>query len=331
MKLAGSLRVIVAVALLLPAVGPRAALVLTSVSYDGFSATELWDINNAGTIVGQAYGPSRRTGFIYSGGVFAEIAGPSGAIGSMATGISDTGTIVGSWFGSDAVYRGFILENGVFSVLNVWHEGRTIVRGISPNGRFITGQFSQGNIYEGAFLYDRQRQDIRVIGSRGAIAQGVNDLGVVVGSEPDGSARVGFVYDLRTFTKTVFPSSAEISDPALRGVDALGTTVSGFGFDPTDLTLGQVGFFGPLDRIELFRAFDSNQTVPYGFNERGQLVGFYATNPERTQYRGFIAAYSVPEPATGILLLLISLVGGLALRTRGTPEAATLAARWLRK
>ncbi len=116
MKLAGPIRVIVAVALLLPAVAPRAALVLTS----GFNATELWDINNSGTIVGQAYGPSRRTGFIYSSGVFAEIAGPTGAIGSLATGISDTGTIVGSWFGADFVYRGFILEAGVYTVLDAW-------------------------------------------------------------------------------------------------------------------------------------------------------------------------------------------------------------------
>jgi uncharacterized membrane protein len=316
MKLAGPIRIIVAVALLLPAVAPRAALVLTSVSYDGFNATELWDINNAGTIVGQAYSPSRRTGFIYSGGAFSEIAGPTGAIGTLATGISDTGTIVGSWFGPDFVYRGFILEAGVYTVLDAWPGAPTFVRGVSPNGRFVTGQLTFPNGYAGAFLLDRERKEYRLVGNESAIAQGVNDAGLVVGSEPLGESRVGFFFDSTTGTKTAFPSSSEIYAPALRGIDPTGSVISGLGFDTTDFNLGIVGFFGPRDSPELFQAFNSNQTVPYGFNDRGQLVGFYAADPERTQYRGFIATYSVPEPGAVGLLLLTSLASWVGLRRR---------------
>jgi hypothetical protein len=294
---------------LAPVVSPHAAVVFTSLGYGDFPATEFWDINNAGTIVGRAYSAERQTGFVFSNGVFTEISGPPGAIGSLATGITESGTIVGSWFGPDFRYRGFMLENGVYSVIDAL-GGTTIVRGVSPNGRFVTGQWSlPGQPVQGAFLYNRNDQTMRRVGTaNNAVAQGVNDRGMVVGSETVGASRQSFIYDLSTFTTTIIPSSGDLVNPALRGIDPTGTVFSGFGIDAINPLWGQIGVFGPLEDFDIFQAFGSNQTTPYGFNDQGQLVGFYATNAERTQYRAFIATNTVAEPKALFLALCSLLV-----------------------
>lgn len=287
----------------------------------GATSTTPWDVNDAGTIVGEADG----VGFVYSGGSFSWVQHPSGAQ-TLLTGLTADGlTLVGNHViaeGDAAGYtRAFVLENGSFTAFEVPGSLATTVRRISDNGRYLAGTWNDAAGSFHGFAYDRltgQRTDFLAEPGRNQIAQGVNDAGLVVGSflrsNPLGGPSVSgaFVHDLATGQRTEVLSVDGLNRPRFRDINAQGL-IAGFA--------GTTALVGDGTTWQAFASGDpaAYSLAGYGLNNRGTLVG-YRQDAETGLFQGWITT-AVPEPATWALwgLGLVALTG--ARRARGRSRA----------
>jgi uncharacterized membrane protein len=306
-----------------------AAYTYTTVLEPGASATAFWDIGNAGTIVGYShFGPlegGAPRGFVYSGGVFTPLTGPSGAIGTYAMGLSDSGTVVGSYYDTTFVedglllpgpQRGFVYTAGSYATFDVPGATDTQLRAISPDGRYLTGFHHSALAPVGqGFVYDTVSNAFTLLGAGGydlTIAQGVNDAGIVVGSDRQVDeetfevlAQIAFTYDATTGIRTdvALPGTDRTS---FRAISAAGV-VTGWTRDAAG-TVGFSGWPGALTPIAIAGAAD---TFAEGSNDAGTVVGNFRVGD--IAFVAFIAT-PVPEPAGAALLVAGLMV--LALRRR---------------
>lgn len=296
-----------------PAYDPPAPLLR-----DGFAATAPWDVNNAGTIVGESDG----VGFVFQGGVFSSVQHPLASAGTLLTGIADDGLLAGTYFFGDAGTprsAGFLLDGASFEALLVPGATSTAVRDLSPNGRYVGGTWNDSAGATHGFVLDRLSGEFTHVpaGPLGepSIVQGVNNAGLAVGSfvraVPGGAPQLGaFTLELATGLRTEYLVAAGLERPRFRGVNAEGL-VSGFG------GLGaNVAFVGnPVsgEWTVLRSAPAGTNSFAYGINDLGVVVGLdVATGTSDS--RGWVAT-PVPEPATWALMGLgLAAVGALARR-----------------
>ena len=180
---------VLAVALQAQAATPYAA---SPFAVPGATSSFLYDINNVGAMVGYASSASNSQSFVYSGGAFQWLNGPAGALSTVALGLSDSGWVVGAYAdtmvddGSGTLVlgpnKGFVWDGSSYTTVALAGYTETVVRGISPDGRYLTGYSRNDTVYD-AWLMDRQDNSTTVITSGIlAIAQGVRNDGSVVGS-----------------------------------------------------------------------------------------------------------------------------------------------------
>lgn len=293
---------------------------MTALTPAGATSSDAWDVNNLGQVVGSYSGAgfSYSRGYVWSGGAFTTLAGPAGALSTNALGVSDAGVVVGS-FNNDEVFdsstgtmvlgnqHGFILQGGAYTVIDLPGATSTVLRGISPDGRFVSGYALNASGGGRGFVLDRNTNSLAVVGGAGdfdmTIVQGINSLGQMVGDErlSSGSgpaSRTSFIYDIATGTRTdqnlpgtTRTSYRDINDAGqLAGFVTLAGTIQGFVGTPAGF---QTFAFGSMDN-----------TILEGLNNAGWLVGSYAVAEGQSQA---ILLTPVPEPATLALWL-----GGLA-------------------
>lgn len=310
---------------LLAAAPAQAAYVLSEFTRPGATSTSLWDINNNGAMVGYSFaaGSANPQAFVYEAGSFTSLAGPAGAIASYAMGISDGGRVVGSYVSSmvdDGTgtmvlgpATGFLYAGGVYTTFSVAGATDTFLRGISPDGRYITGYYSDALRAGNGFVYDLLTATFRSTSAPDSlltIAQGVTNAGLVVGSDtmlPAPLTRPGFYYDTATDTRT---------DAAIAGMR--GTRMRAIGEDGTlagwfiDATGDIHGFVGDLVDYETVDFAGADQTYIEGSNNARDIVGMYYVGDEVHAYVG----RAVPEPQSAALLLAAALAAGAATRRR---------------
>lgn len=303
---------------------------LTTLAPLGATSADAWDVNNVGQVVGSYTSAdfSNRRGYVWSGGTFTTLTGPAGALNANALGVSDGGTVVGSYIDTLVpddtgtlvlgASRGFIYESGSYATVDIAGAESTFLRGISPDGRYVTGyaQFSTGDAR--GFALDRSTSALTWIGSAAAgaftIVQGINNLGQVVGDErvlsSGGSiSRTSFIYDLGTgvrtdqnlpgFTRT---SYRDISDAGL---------LAGF----VTLPGGIQGFTGTPASFQTFAYGTEGNTILEGINNAGWLTGNYVVDASGNSVA--ILLTPVPEPSVWMLSLAgLGLVGWQLRRRR---------------
>ncbi|HZQ17605.1 MAG TPA: hypothetical protein VFA90_02705 [Terriglobales bacterium] len=172
----------------------------TTIDYPGAPQTILTGINKWNSMVGTYqynddadFGPEW-TGFkMWKNGSFSSIGGPSGAIDTNPTSISDTGTVVGWYVGSDAVpfspypNHGFVLANGIYKTLDYPKAFRTSLNDINSAG-VIVGSWGGSDGNGGSFLFVNGKfKD--VLGPNGETTgvNGINDDNYVTGTYSGGS------------------------------------------------------------------------------------------------------------------------------------------------
>ena len=298
---------VVATVLLAPASG-QAGYVLTEFSIAGAASTALWDVNNHGAMVGYSLDASGNgRGFVRaSDGTITTLAGPGGAVSTNALGISDGGIVVGAFNAAGSAQRGFIFSSGSYTVFEVAGAQSTILRGISPDGRYLSGYYTTSTNAGIAFAYDRVTGILRSVPepatSSTTIGQGVTNAGVMVGSDIIDSppSRPGFIYDSATGTRTDV-MLAGATRTALRAIDDSGV-LSGWFIDAT----GTHGFVGSLSSYETIDFAGATQTFVEGSNNSRWLVGEWFDAAGAV--RAFIAT---PIPTPGSLALALAALAAL--------------------
>lgn len=289
----------------------------STLSRPGATTTSIWDVNNLGQIAGYSNtdGEIGARSFVYQGGTYTALTGPAGAVSTNALGISDTGIVVGNYssgYTKDAdgniVFapdRGFVYKAGIYTSFDIAGATNTYLRAVSSDGRYMTGYYTNDTTAGQGFVVDTLTSSVTFVSTGGldsfAIAQGVSNAGVVMGSDVlsgPPSSRPGFIYDLDTGTRTDV-NLPGANRTALRAIDESGV-ISGWFRDTSFVTHGFTGYPGAFQVID-FPSTD--YTAVEGSNDAGVLVGFYGSD-----LSGAFVATPVPEPETWALML-----AGLAL------------------
>lgn len=152
--------------------------------------------NNDGTVSGTTYDSSfNPTGFTLSGGTQTPLT-VSGTTGTIATGITDNGTVygIGVLPTTTPGYTGFLqTASGTTMIADPNADNYTAVYGANNQGQAV-GLYkdTQGNLI--SYLADNGvYTDIAVPGSTGTTAEGINDQGQIVGIYSVGNAVYGFI------------------------------------------------------------------------------------------------------------------------------------------
>lgn len=296
----------------------QAKVVVTHWDLPGGSGTFLYDVNSAGAMVGYAIENDLAVGLLLKDGVVNRLTGPAGALGSFAGGISDGGTVVGTWNDSSAmrqkiVYsaninpatglqdeiivnvptqRGLFWQNGGYSSYTVTLPGSvdTQLLSISSDGRKVLGYSPDTGQY---FVLDRPSGAISLVSNIANVRQprSINNAQQTVGDRfIPGVGTQGYVRNLGGGPVSPY-NLPGLSRTAPRAINELGEVA---GWTPN--AAGQPQAF--LNRAAGLQTFDvagSTSTIAYGLNETGQAVGFWVDRDNAAH--GFMATdVLLPEP-----------------------------------
>jgi probable HAF family extracellular repeat protein len=275
--------------------------------------------------------------FLDVNGVFTTISAPGAEPGTtVATGINDSGQIVGYFANSFGGMEGFLDANGAFTTISEPAEN-VMLSGINDAGLAVgtIGGFSLiggGSFFNNAFLYmNGTFTTFEVPTCENTIATAVNDLGQIgaysyncsvgalegnylysngnltpapldpLGINDSGEIVNGQVYANGVFTTLSAPGDAPGTIAFATGINNLGQIV-GFFLDASGAQHGFLDTNGTFQTIDVPGAIS---TTPAGINDVGEIVGTFAP---------------VPEPAS-FVLTASGLAGIVALkryrRTRG--------------
>jgi len=232
------------------------------------SNTYLGGINNDSQIVGYVYQvlgifASYNQGFIYSGGNFTNIYDPSSFAhiggGTVATGMNDSGQVVGYYYDDGNYSRtGFLYSGGQYTTIS------------DPNA----GTDNSGNISN-------------------EVASGINNFGQIVGfyTTANGSPAVSFIYSGGQYTGIFDPNantSGNGSGTYATGINNFGQIV-GFYFGAGNVDHGFVDNNGVFTTIDDPLATGGTELT--GINDSGDIVGIYT---DATGEHGFVASATTP-------------------------------------
>lgn len=282
----------------------------------GATSVQVWDVSNLGQVVGSYQtGSLVNASFVWQAGAFTPVAGPAGAISVTAFSVSETGTIVGSFYDSLVIdpgtgesvpgpTRGFVLEAGTHTVLEIPGADFVQPRGISPDGRYVAGYYTHPAEGQVGFVLDRVNGALASTNAPGSlfnIAQGVDAAGRVAGGDTlPGIGSPGYVYDTAAGTRRdLFLPGA--SSTRLRDIDSTGR-FAGWAVFPGAPGAPSVtrGVFGTELGFETLMFPGSSYTVLQGINDAGWLSGSYRIGATDPGFLGFVAI-PVPEPASWLL------------------------------
>lgn len=314
-----------------------------------FAGTFASGINDAGQVVGYYFDSAGVHGFQYvSSTGFATIDNPAaifstgnGVSGSAAFGISNTGSVTGTYSDTTNSHGYFYKPGTGYTSFNPPATGpnsSTIGFGINASG-IIVGNYADSTSQH-AYLYNPNAGGSSPafttladpLATRDTNAYGINDLGQVVGDYRSGTSLRSFLYTPATGSSsasyTSFSDPVGLSTTSAHGINSAGQIV-GFYFNNT----GRHGFLampGAAGSPLTFTTID-NPVAPHGIelhgiNASGQIVGYYAdANNVEHSFLATPVAAAVPEVsgfASLGLLLMIGAGGVLAVTRRRRGMAA---------
>ncbi len=287
-------------------VGARAQAdyVYTTLYVPGSTYADALGINNNGQIVGvfrtgSPAGPFH--GFLLSAGSYTQLDVPGTLSGTIASGISGSGQIVGSYNqGLNGIGSGsaFLLSGGTYTTLPVPSFGALGItaNAINDMGQ-IVGTYSaldapRGQppfLVQGGYLLSRGSYTV-LTGIYNGWANGINNAGQIVLSNGLQSG----VLSAGTITPVSVPGSPTTY---AFGINNLGQVAGSY----TDQASGLGPRHGFVYRDGTYTTFDipgATETLASGINDFGQVVGYYV---DGTGDHAFLAS-PTPEPATSVLL-----------------------------
>jgi hypothetical protein len=159
------------------------------------------EINSRGVVVGNYQPDDTLSGFVAAQGTVTTFNYP-GAVQTAATGINDSGVIVGcaTWvadgcFGSTAPASGYILSGGTFTDLVFPSAIRTYPQDINSRGQVAGNSYLVSGGPSTAWIYDTGTfTPISVPGNTSTRLNHINELGVAVGDYTDLSTNIIYAF-----------------------------------------------------------------------------------------------------------------------------------------
>lgn len=147
-------------------------------------------------------------GFLYAGGNYKDITGPTGAVAVYGSAINDSGAIVGYYSDSSGVYHGFLLKGGKYTTLNVPGAADTFATGINKSGKISLYWLNSSNIYESSVYNGKSYTAINVPGATDSYALDLNAAGDVAYEWQDSSGVIhGALLHAKKYYKFDYPKS----------------------------------------------------------------------------------------------------------------------------
>jgi uncharacterized membrane protein len=249
---------------------PLAKLNYTSIDIPGATSSIVEGINDAGDTVGIFSDGAGTHAFMQDHQGLHELSFPAGTATPLA--INNRGDIVGSIRDAARHTHGFLLQDGVLTILDFPGAVLTIAEGINDHGE-ICGLFQPNGLSVHGFRLDSQGfTSIDHPGARGlgfTEAIGINNQGDISGFFLDSFGRDNpFIYSAGTFQDVVVPGGFS---PFLEGLDDHGAAVGGY----RDLHGGSHGFVvagGTVDTVDFPGA---RSTTAVQINTPGRILGRY--------------------------------------------------------
>jgi len=281
------------------------------------SSTQVNGISSSGRMAGFVQSPGIQAFTATSPTSATLLPGPAGTSATFAYGISDTGSVVGSYTSSSGDHA-FIESSGRYTTFDVPFAGAagTFAYGINAAGSvvgFYTDAAGSGVSYvrsaAGAFSAFQFADQLATY------AYHIDDSDVVTGTYVDaGGAIAGFVKNGASFTRYTAPAAGAVST-FVRGANNLGDLVGNY----VD-ALGRSTAFVRLGSAFWTLGFPgASGAVAMGINDQRQVVGYYMNGNTST---GFLALPPAPVPLPVSLPLflagLLALLQPLARRLRAS-------------
>jgi probable HAF family extracellular repeat protein len=168
--------------------------------------------NGAIAVVGPYYPADQlpEEGFLYKNGKFTEISGPAGATTAWASGINDSGEIVGFYADRDGTPHGFLLKGKTYTTLDVPSAVATFATGINNKGDIVLYWDSDFNDAHSSLYDGKTYTTIDVPGAANSYAWGINAEGDVSFSWIDSSWLVhGALLHAGKYYKFNYPGAYE--------------------------------------------------------------------------------------------------------------------------
>jgi uncharacterized membrane protein len=275
----------------------------TTLTVSGAENTDVWDINNRGTIVGHYIASGVTHGFVARlRGTYDTIDFP-GAVFTQATAINDRGDIAGTYrLPNDSVLHAYLMQaDGNFTNMDVPGATSSLPRDLSKHGdvafEAVVGGHTTAYLLTGGEYLNIEPSALFAGGPvTFSYASGLNPQGALVGRYDTATTGArGYLLDPagpspgdEAYTTLHFPNAA--SSAAL-GINKRGVIVGGYTKD--GVRHGYVLIDGVYTSLDVPGCSSTvaggamTCTTPRKVNDGGHVVGFYGAGG--TTVKGFVA------------------------------------------
>lgn len=239
-------------------------------------------INRHGTVAGLDFTSSLSFshGFLRTASGKIKSFDPENSTVVFVGGITDKGTITGTWYDSNILPHGYLLaKDGTLTTFDAPGNVGTEANGLNENGDVAGVAFDSGNTAHGyvrqagGSLAQFDAPDAATGGSNGTYATAINAHGVVAGYAKTSSL------SQRAFVRDTGGTLTEFDVPGASGAGAQAVAINRRGeiagsfVDPKGHTEGFVR--APNGNIETFALPHAKLTQPLGVNDDGVVTGYF--------------------------------------------------------
>jgi len=166
--------------------------------------------NGAITVVGSYTSSTsgNSVAFLYKGGKYSDVAGPSGTVQSFGSAVNDSGEVVGYYVDTAGLTHGFLLKGKKYTTLDVPTATATYATGINKSGKITLYWLNSSGAYESSLYNGKTYKTINVPGASDSYALDLDAAGDVCFEWQDSALAIhGALLHANKYYKFDYPKS----------------------------------------------------------------------------------------------------------------------------